>query len=117
MYLLIRYAGLGVYAVAWTTVVVMCVINFITNPLYMAHVLHLPYGTFYPDIIKNVIACAALVLLYQGLSLLYMPGGWISLALTGLVYAAVGTPVHFLIVCDQEQRQVLWKMIRERKKG
>lgn len=107
MYLLIRYAGLGVYAVAWTTVAVMCVINFVTNPLYMAYVLKLPLHTFYPDIVRNLFACLTLVLVYMGMSLLYMPGGWFTLILTGIVYVIVGVPLHLLIVCNRDQRKLL----------
>lgn len=112
MYVLIRYAGMGVYAVAWTTVAVMCVINFVTNPLYMAHVLHLPSGTFYPDILRNVLACGAMTALFYGLSRLYMPQSWLTLILSAGVYALLGTPLHLLIVCDKGQRQRLMNAVR-----
>ncbi len=113
MYLLIKYAGMGVYAVAWTTVVLMSVINFVTNPLYMAHVLKLPARTFYPDILRNVLSCGALLLIYRGLSMLYMPQGWITLVLTAGVYAAIGVPLHLLIVCSRQQRAALMNAVKK----
>ena len=80
MYILIRYGQMGVSAVVWTTAAVMMVIDFITNPLYMAHVLNLPLLTFYPGIIRNVLSCLVLLMVFQGLSCLYTPPfvAWVS---------------------------------------
>lgn len=114
MYLLIKYAGMGVYAVAWTTVAVMCFINFVTNPLYMAHCLHVPYGTFYPDILRNAISCGVLTLLFKGITRLYMPTGWLTLILSAMVCAAIGAPLHLLIVCSKEQRESILGIIKRR---
>lgn len=105
MYVLIRYTSLGVKSVVWTTVAVMMVIDFITNPLYMAHVLHMPLRTFYPQIIRNVIACGVLTLTFRGLSALYMPSSWPGLAACAVIYALVGAALHLLIVFDRND----WK--------
>ena len=98
MYLLIRYTQLGAYAVVLTTAAVMCIINFITNPLYMAHVLGLPKHTFYPEIIRNVVSAAALCGTFHLLAKSYSPGGWISLAATALAYAVAGIFIHSVCV-------------------
>ena len=112
MYLLIRYAGMGVYAVAWTTVAVMCFINFVTNPLYMAYVLHMPPSTFYPDILRNVLSCGVLTSLFCGLSRLYMPDSWLTLILCGGCCALFGAPLHLLIVCSRDQLGALKALVR-----
>lgn len=108
MYLLIRHTGLGVYAVVWTTVGVMFVINFVTNPLYMAYVLNIPWWTFYPGILKNVISCGAMTLVFKVLTELYMPDSWISLIASSLVLAVLGVFLHLLIVCNRED----WRLLR-----
>ena len=110
MYLLIRYTGLGVYAVVWTTVIIMMIINFITNPLYMAHVLEQPWWTFYPAILRNLVSCGVLVVAFKGLSLLYTPNSWLTLILSACVLAVVGGVLHLLIVCSRED----WKLLREK---
>ena len=110
MYLLIKYTGLGVYAVVWTTAVVMMVINFITNPLYMAHVLGLPKRTFYPDIIRNVISCGAMCLVFTGIAKIIPPGGWGTLVLTALLCVIPGILLHTAITCSREERR---KIIRK----
>ena len=114
MYVLIKYTGMGVYAVAWTTVAVMCAINFITNPIYMAYVLHLPPGTFYPDILRNALSCGVMTALFCSLSRLYMPDSWLTLILCGGVYALLGTPLHLLLVCSADQRRALKALVKRR---
>ena len=114
MYLLIRYTGLGVYAVVWTTVIIMMVINFITNPLYMAHVLEQPWWTFYPAILRNLISCGVLVVVFKGLSLLYTPDSWLTLVLSACVLAVVGGWLHLLIVCSKKDWKILHEKVRRK---
>lgn len=116
MYLLIKYAGMGVYAVAWTTVAVMCVINFVTNPLYMAHCLHVPLGTFYPDILRNVLSCGALTLLFSLLARLFAPHSWLTLILCAALCAVLGAPLHVLLVCNSSQRAGVPALVRRGKR-
>lgn len=115
MYFLIRYTTLGVYAVVWTTVAVMFVINFITNPLYMAHVLQLPWWTFYPNILRNVLSCAVLVAVFKGLSLLYTPTGWLALIASAAVLLVVGALLHTLIVFNRHDWRQVLRMLKGRR--
>ncbi len=108
MYLLIRYMGLGVYAVVWTTVGVMAVINFVTNPLYMAYVLKMPWWTFYPGIIRNVIACGALTFVFKAFTVFFMPDSWLTLIISALILALCGAILHLLIVCSRDD----WRFVR-----
>ena len=112
MYVLIKYAHMGVYAVAWTTVAVMSFINFVSNPLYMAHVLELPAGTFYPDIARNVLSCAVITACLWGLSKLYMPQGWLTLILCAAVCGVIGSVLHAVLACTGEQRRALLRLIK-----
>lgn len=115
MYVLIRYTNMGVYAVVWTTVIVMMVINFITNPLYMAHALEVPWWTFYPSILRNAAACGVLTAVFKGMSLLYTPGSWVTLILSALVLAAVGIVLHLLVVCSPADWKILINLVKNRK--
>lgn len=114
MYVLIKYAGMGVYAVAWTTVIVMMFINFVTNPLYMAHVLKVPYGTFYPDIIRNAFSCMLLTAVFYGFARLYTPDTWLTLVLCAAVYALIGAPIHFVVVCNKRQWNMIISAVRKK---
>jgi O-antigen/teichoic acid export membrane protein len=117
MMVLLRFTDLGVYAVVWTTVVLVGFINFVSNPLYMAHVLRQPLTTFYPGIVRNVISCAALTLLFTGLSRLYLPASWLSLFACIAAYACIGAPVHFLIVLSREEKKLLLCQFKRRGGG
>lgn len=113
MYILIQKTDMGVYAIALTTVVVMFVINFIINPLYMAHVLKLPLYTFFPNVVRNGMGCIGLVILYRWLARWYEPNSWLMLGICALAYATIGTVVYLLIVCEREEWNTLKKtMIR-----
>lgn len=119
MYLLITYTDMGVYAVVWTTAAVMAVINLITNPLYMAHVLRLPWHTFYGNIIRNLLSCGTMVLMFRGFFAVYQPEGWFSLIVCAAVYAAAGAVLHFVIVCEKndwyELKRRIHRFVEERK--
>ena len=115
MYFLIRYTSLGVYAIVWTTVFVMFVINFITNPLYMAHVLGLPWHTFYPGIVRNVLSCLTLTLVFKGLSLLYTPSSWGTLILSAAVLMIIGVILHLLIVFNPRDWRQLPQLLKRKR--
>ena len=115
MLILLRYTQLGGYAVVLTTVVLVGVINFVSNPLYMAHVLHLPLSTFYPNIVRNVLSCGALTLLFTGLSRLYMPQSWLALFACIAVYSVLGALVHFAIVFSRDEWRMVLQKLRPRR--
>lgn len=115
MVMLLRYTQLGVYAVVWTTVVLIGFVNFVSNPLYMAHVLKFPLLTFYPNIIRNVVSCGVLTLLFTGLSRLYLPETWLTLFLCIAAYAAIGTLVHFAVVLSADEWRMLLKKLHFRR--
>lgn len=114
MYLLIMYTDAGIYAVVLTTVAVMGVINFITNPIYMAYVLNLPLYTFYPNIIRNLISCGTLTVCFKLMSKIYMPENWIILILSAFGYSIIGMCIHLLIVLSKEERERLRHFYNER---
>ena len=114
MYVLIRYMGMGIYAVAGTTAAVMAVINFVTNPLYMAHVLCLPWHTFYPGILRNLLSCGMLILLFGAFVRAYTPDTWAALIGCILIYTAVGAAVHLMVVCGRGDWAALRRFLTEK---
>lgn len=112
MYLGIRFFHANVYIVVTTTTVVMLTINLITNPLYMARVLQLPWHTFYPGIVRNLISCGALLALYIGARQIYLPHSWLGLIACAMVYGIIGIPVHFLITGEKQDLDMFKKLIK-----
>ena len=98
MFILIKYTNLDVYAVFFTTAVIMTIINGITNPIYMAHCLKIKYVTFYPELVKHVISCAVMTILLKIISNYLTPNDWISLIVAALLSCAIGAVIHLIIV-------------------
>lgn len=101
MYLLIKGTSLGAYAVILTTMVINFV-HFIDTPLYSAHCLGVPYGTFYPAIIRHAAAVAAGLAAAFGLRhLLPEASSWLELmgkaAAAGMVLMALFAVLMFSI--------------------
>ena len=115
MYILLKYTQLGIYVIVWTTVVVSVLIDFVSNPLYMAHVLHEPWWTFYPGILQNLLSCGLMTAVFMGLARLYTPTSWLTLILSACVLLAVGAALHFMIVYNKAERKQIIRMIARRK--
>lgn len=111
MYVLISYTGLGSYAVVLTTAVVMCVINFITNPLYIAHVLNLPKATFYPEIVRNLVSVSAMTIAFSLLAGRLSPNSWIVLIISAIGLLLVGFVLHIYTVFTKEERRKIHSTI------
>ena len=114
MFILIRYTSMGIYAVVWTTTVVMLVINFVTNPLYMSYVLKLPWGTFYPSLFRNLGSCIMIVVVFRLLSKIYTPYTWYGLILCALLYSLIGALLHFAVVCNNEEKKKIYRLLQKK---
>lgn len=102
MYFLIRYTGLGIYAIVLTTLVVEAVTGYITNPLYMAHVLQVPWYTFYPGLLRSLLSGCVMAAVFRRMVFSRTIGSWLSLGLWVIVFVLVGCLTHGLLVCDRE---------------
>lgn len=100
MYILLKYTNLGIYLIVITTAVVMNFINLVTNPLYMCHCLKIPKGTFYSNILNNIISCIITVLVFKLIQFLipFQTIKWSVFLLEILVYGVVGVFVQMFIL-------------------
>ena len=117
MYVLIKYFGMGIFAVVTTTLVLQTMIHIGPHPLYMAHVLHLPWHTFYPEILRDLMSCGVLSAVFFGLSRLYMPSSWLTLIACAVVYSVIGTALHALIVFSKKDWEAVKKTVLRRIKA
>lgn len=111
MYLIIHYTDMGVFAVVWTTAVIMSLINFISNPLYMSYTLGLPWFTFYPNILRNIASCFFLTIMFKRLANLFTPYSWVTLIACIIIYSIIGAIIHLVIVFEKEDWTVLKKIV------
>ncbi len=103
MYVLIKYFHMGIYVVVTTTLVLQAFIHLIPHPLYMAHVLHQPWHTFYPNIIMSLLSGAAMCLVFKGLYCLYAPTSWLTLIACALVYSVVGLFIYLPFMFKKDE--------------
>ncbi|MDO4522929.1 MAG: lipopolysaccharide biosynthesis protein [Eubacteriales bacterium] len=111
MYLLLNFTNIGIAGIVWTTVAVSVIINFVSNPLYMAHVLDISWWSFYPEILKNLISCGIMVAVFFGLAHVYMPSSWLGLIGSGIALATIGALIHLLVVLNREDRIAVIKLL------
>lgn len=112
MYVLITYFHMGLFVVVGTTLVLQFIIHAIPHPLYMSHVLHIKWYSFYPAILRCFLSCSVMCIAFYGLSKLYMPGTWISLILCAFVYSAAGIMIHMIFALSSEERKLLIAKIK-----
>lgn len=116
MVILIRHTSLGVFAVALTTLIVMMVVNFVTNPLYMAHVLEIPPSTFYPSIIRNIVSELLMVVIFKAIMVVLDPTGWIGLIFCAIFLAFLGILLHLVVVNTPDELRAIVLQLKKVKK-
>lgn len=103
MYFLIKYTSLGGYAVVLTTLVLNCV-HFIDTPLYSSYCLKVKWTTFYPVIIRHIIACFFTVgVIYFISSQMLKPETWLILILCGIFYTIIALIILTVIIYGPTQ--------------
>lgn len=110
MYVLIRYTSIGIYSIVLTTTIVMIFINFVTNPLYMSYALKVPYWTFYPCLLRNILSCFVVTLIFKFLSTLYLPNSWVGLGICAVGYCIIGAFTHLFVVCNKRELKLISKV-------
>lgn len=111
MYFLIKYTSLGIYAVLFTTVVVMMVITLITNPIYMASCLNVKCAFFYQTIFKYLICGGIICVLMKFVASFFTIDSWIVLIGISAVVVILSVLIYFLVVFDRTERKMLIKSI------
>lgn len=98
MIVMIKGTKLGIYIVFLTTMIVMLIVNGVTNPIYMAKCLNVKWYTFYPEIFRHLLATGAVTLIVFLINSIIKPVNWASLIICALLTVIIGTIVHGLIV-------------------
>lgn len=114
MYLLLQYTNLGIYAVAGTSVVCCFIKNIFFVIPFSAKYLGLKPTAFYRILFPSVASFAILVLWGTLMRVFVQPDSWISLILTGALFAGVGLCLTSFIVLDKEERSHLLGTLKQK---
>lgn len=96
-------ASLGEYAVVLTTMV-LNLIHLIDAPIYSAYCLKIKISTFYPVILRHLIACVVNVILIRVLAgVLPDPSSWLILCVDCLIVGVCALLVEFIVLFDRNE--------------
>lgn len=114
MYVLIKNTSLGLYAVVLTTVVIMTIINLITNPIYMCKCLNIKITTFYPTILRHIIAFGLMAVVFKWIARFNLTISWISLFIWAFIDCIIGIIIYAIIVLDKSERDYMFNFFRKK---
>ena len=113
MYVLIKYFDLGLYAVVGTTTVLTWFVNFVFNPIYSAHCLHISKYTFFPTLAKHIISCLLITIAFKAFSYVFFPNSWITLIICAIICAFMGCIIHLIVVFDVNEKKQLLNKVKQ----
>ncbi len=103
MYVLLKFTNIGVYAVVITTAVIMISINLFFNPLYSAWCLKTKSKPEYIVIIRHILACGCMILVFKGIEHVLKPTNWVFLILSAILMTLIGVLIYIPIVCNKSE--------------
>lgn len=114
MYLLLQYTQLGIYAVAGTSVICCFVKNICFVIPFSAKYLGLKATAFYPVLLPSV-SCTLILMLWGSFMKLFLqPDNWVSLILTGALFASIGLCLISYIILDKKERSYLLGTLKQK---
>ncbi len=94
MYILLKYTNMGVYAVVLTTTIIMSIISFVTNPIYMSKCLNISVKSFYPQLLRHILSCILMVIAFTIIGNISLKLSWITFIFKVFLCCIVGTIIH-----------------------
>lgn len=110
MFFLIKYTNVGIYAVVITTSVLMSIISLVTNPIYMSYCLNERLGLFYKPIVRNILSCILMCIIFM-IPRLFLSNSWVSLFATGIICTIIGIVVHYIVALNESEKITTKKRI------
>lgn len=113
MYLLLKYTNLGIYSIVVTTAVIMTVINFVFTPMYAAYSIKLQPLGIYKVLIRHICSVIIMVVIFKGITLIYMPHNWAGLILEALIMALLGIIIHGVTMLNKTEKDKELKKLHQ----
>jgi len=114
----LRFTNIGVFAIVITTAVIMISINLFFNPLYSAKCLKSSSKPIYNVIIRHILACFFMILVFKGIGQIIMPNNWFFLILSAMLMSVIGVLIYIPIVCNKIEllyfKNILTQKLRNR---
>lgn len=104
VFVLLKYTGLGVYAVAGVSSSLTIIKNLIFTVPYTAKILGFKWYTFYKDVIISIICCAINGVIAFFVNLFIKPQNWIMLIVAVLITCILTLIVEMFVILNKEER-------------
>ncbi len=110
--ILVNFTDLGVFSIPLASGLVMAFISFVSNPIYMAKCLEMPWHFLYPTLIRVTAACAACCIAFSTVEKFFSPETWIEFVLAALLDLVIGA-----ILCAAVFHKVIKKYSSDRSRA
>lgn len=111
VYTLLRVTNLGIYAIAGVSTVVGIIRNLVFTAPYGAKYLGLKWTTFYPEVVKSVIAFCFIIALGLVVDSIINVNSWISFFCVAVITGVLGLLLNSTIILKKQERIYLIKLI------
>ncbi|MDO5381704.1 MAG: oligosaccharide flippase family protein [Eubacteriales bacterium] len=117
-FLLVRYTGAGVYAIAGVSKIVGAIVNITYIPLFASKCLNVSYKTFYPVICKYIFSTLVLLIVMGILHLVlcFMPISWVSLIVKIIINGGIVSIINYHILLNKNERVYLKNIVLKKLK-
>ncbi len=114
-FLLLKFTGLGIYAIAGTSVVCCFVKNIFYVIPFSSKYLGLSKFKFYNTVFSSVASCGILCLMGLVFRYIFVCDTWIKLILCAFVFAIVGIFITFMSILNKQERKEIFKFFKRGK--
>lgn len=114
VFILLKFTGLGVYAIATVSSIFMLVKTLVFTPFYSSHILHVNWKTFYWPLIKGIFSNIVTILIFYVIYRLLPTDTWLSFLITCLFSGVVGYIINFLLYLNKEEQRKIVSMVKRK---
>jgi len=114
VFTLLNISQLGVYAIASVSSIIGIIKIFTFYPLYAAKSVGINWRSFYLPLIKGVINTFALIILFEIVLINITIATWTKLIIVALCCGAGGYILSFFIIFDNQEKNKLFAMLKNR---
>ncbi|MDO4870862.1 MAG: oligosaccharide flippase family protein [Candidatus Saccharibacteria bacterium] len=114
VFILLKTTNWGLLVVAATSPILGNLCNLIFTPIYTANCLNIPKITFYPPIIKHILAVVLSIGLLSVLTKLFITNNWFMIVLSLIITALVVFTVYAIIVLDNNDRVLVQNILKNK---
>lgn len=109
--LLLKTTNLGIYAIQIVSSTLLCSRVFFFAPIYAAHTLKIKLTTFYPQLLKGVIASSVILTIYYLLGHAVHIDNWFKLIMIAIFAGIIGYLVNFILIFKNDERKKMIKIL------